>query len=85
MLDASTERLCCLDHVVGARLEAEGHELIRMVMEHVLVYLRTHNPSISLTPVDVGPVAGAEDAAHASVRDIVELVEARFQHDSSDA
>lgn len=37
---------------------------------------------MSLAPVVAGPVAGAEDAARAAIRDIVELVEARFQRDS---
>lgn len=40
---------------------------------------------MSLAPVVAGPVAVAEDATRAAIRDIVELVEARFQRDSGNA
>ena len=36
VLDSTTERLQHLDQALGARLEAEGRELCRVVTEHIL-------------------------------------------------
>jgi hypothetical protein len=78
VLDLAAERLRRLDSTFGSLLEAEGRELCRTVAEHVLVCLRSHFPDLSLEPVIVGPVADAEEAARASVQEVVEAVRARF-------
>jgi hypothetical protein len=78
VLDLAAERLRRLDSAFGTRLETEGRELCRVVAEHVLVCLRSHFPDLSLEPVVVGPVEDAEEAARASVQEVVETVSARF-------
>jgi hypothetical protein len=63
VLDSATDRLRCLDQILGARLEAEGGRLCRAVIEYVLTCFRSHDPTISLEPVIAGPVADTEDVA----------------------
>ena len=60
VLDSAAERLQHLDQALGARLEAEGRELCRMVAEYILTCLQSHDPAISLAPVVDGPVAETE-------------------------
>ena len=67
MLDTAAERLCSLDQTLGARLEEEGRELFRVVVEHVLTCFRSHDPYVSLAPIIEGPVADAEAAAREGV------------------
>jgi hypothetical protein len=84
VLDSATDRLRCLDQILGARLEAEGGRLCRAVIEYVLTCFRSHDPTISLEPVIAGPVADTEDAAREAVQDTVEVVAERFQRDLAD-
>jgi hypothetical protein len=84
VLDSATDRLRHLDHILGTRLEAEGSQLCRVVIEYVLTCFRSHDPAISLAPVIAGLVAAIEDAAWESVQDLVELVAERFQRDPAD-
>jgi hypothetical protein len=84
MLDSTTNRLRCLDQILGARLEAEGSKLCRAVIEYILTCFRSHDPTISLEPVFAGLVADTEDAAREGVQDAVELVVERFQQDPTD-
>ncbi|KAJ1296110.1 hypothetical protein BS78_01G273800 [Paspalum vaginatum] len=60
VLDSAVERLQRLDSTLGERLEAEGRELCRLVVEHLLVCFRSHDPAISLDPVIAGPEEEAE-------------------------
>ena len=69
VLNSALDRLRRLESVLAGQLEAEGRELIRMVAEHILTCLRSHNPAISLAPVVDGPVAEMEAAARDSMRD----------------
>ena len=85
VLDSSVDRLRRLDQILGARLEAEGSKLCRVVVDYVLTCFRSHDPAISLAPVIDGPVAATEDAARESVQDVMEMVDARFQRDPADA
>jgi hypothetical protein len=85
MLDYVADRLWRLDQILGARLEAEGGKLCRVVVEYVLTCFRSHDPTISLVPVIDGPVAATEDAAREGVQDVVEMVAARLQRDPVDA
>jgi hypothetical protein len=81
VLDSASDRLRCLDEILGARLEAEGSKLCRAVIEYVLTCFRSHDPAVSLAPVIAGPVAATEDAARESIQDTVELVAEHFQRD----
>jgi hypothetical protein len=84
VLDSSTDRLRRLNQILGARLEAEGSILYRSVIEYVLTCFRSHDPTISLEPVIVGPVADTEDATREGVQDVVDAVAERFQRDPAD-
>jgi hypothetical protein len=44
----------------------------------------SHDLTISLEPVIVGPVADTEDATQEGIKDVVELVAERFQRDPAD-
>jgi hypothetical protein len=81
VLDSATDRLRRLYQILGARLEAEGGRLCRVVIEYILTCFRSHDPAISLEPVIADPVADTEDAAREGVQDTVELVAERFQRD----
>jgi hypothetical protein len=84
VLDFTTDRLRCLDQILGARLEAEGGRLCRVVIEYILTCFRSHNLAISLESVIAGSVADTEDTAREGVQDTVELVAERFQRDPVD-
>ena len=67
-----------------ASLKPRGRELIRMVAEHILTYLQSHNPAISLAPVVDGPVVETEAAAREGVQDVVDFVAAYFKREPAD-
>jgi hypothetical protein len=77
VLDSTVDRLWRLDQILGARLEAEGGKLYRAVVEYVLTFFRSHDPTISLAPMIAGLVAATEDAAREGVQDAMELVAER--------
>ena len=79
VLSSASDRLQHLGPVLTSQLEAEGRELIRMVAEHILICLRSHDPAISLAPVVDGPVTETEAAARETVRVIVDFVAAYFK------
>jgi hypothetical protein len=81
VLDSIADRLRRLDQILGARLEAEGGRLCRMVIEYILTCFWSHDPTISLEPVISGLVADTEDAAREGIQDTVEVVVERFQRD----
>ena len=60
VLSSALDRLRRLEPVLAGQLEVEGRELIRMVAEHILTCLRSHDPDISLAPVLDGPVVETE-------------------------
>ena len=57
MLDSASARLRRLEQILIGHLEAEGHELCRMVAEYILTCLRSHDPAISLAPI-IGKACG---------------------------
>jgi hypothetical protein len=79
VLDSTTEHLQRLESTLVAHLEAEGWQLARVVVDHVLTCFRSHNLTISLTPVLEGPVPEAEAAAREGVQEAVEIVAAHFE------
>jgi hypothetical protein len=84
VLYSTADRLRHLDQILGARLEAKGGRLCRTVIEYILTCFRSHDPTISLEPVIIGPVVDTKDAAREGVQDTVEMVAERFQRDRAD-
>jgi len=84
VLNSASDRLRRLEPVLAGQLEAKGHQLIRMVAEHILTCLRSHDPAILLTPVVDGPVAETEAATRDSMREIVDFVAAYFKRETAD-
>ena len=84
VLNSASDRLQRLGPVLAGQLETEGRELIRMVAEHILTCLWSHDPTISLAPVVDGPVAETEAAARDSVREVVDFVAAYFKREPAD-
>jgi hypothetical protein len=84
VLDSAADRLQRLDQILGARLDVEGSRLCRSAIEYVLTCFRSHDPTVSLGPVIVGPVADTENAAREGVQDVVDTVAGRFQRDPTD-
>lgn len=70
MLNFAANRLRRLNWTLETRLGKEGHEICRMVVEHVLIE---------------GLVAEAADEAQASIEDATNVVVAAFTRDSPDA
>ena len=85
MLNSASDRLQCLEPFLAGHLEAEGRELIRMVAEHILTCLRSHDPAISLAPVIDGPVAETEATSRESVPEVVDFVAAYFKREPADS
>ena len=84
VLSSALDRLQRLGPVLAGQLESEGRELIRLVAEHILTCLRSHDPTISLAPVIDGPVAETEAAARDSVQEVVDFVAAYFKREPAD-
>jgi len=84
VLDSTAEKLRRLDQVLVGHLETEGRELIRMVAEHILTFLRSHDPAILLAPVIEGPVAETDAPARESVREVIDFVAAYFKREPAD-
>ena len=85
MLNSASDRLRHLEPVLAGQLEAEGRELIRMVAEHILTCLQSHDLAISLAPVLDGPVTETEAIARESVREVVDFVAAYFKREPADS
>jgi hypothetical protein len=85
VLNSASDRIGRLEPVLAGQLEAEGRKMIRMVAEHILTCLRSHDPAISLAPVVDGPVAETEAAARDSVREVVDFVAAYFKQELADS
>ena len=84
MLSSASDSLWRLEPVLAGQLEVKGRELIRMVAEHILTCLQSHDPAISLAPMVDGPVAETEASARESVRDVVDFVAAYFKREPAD-
>jgi hypothetical protein len=73
-----------LKDVVSGRLEAEGHILVEVVAEHMLMCFHSQDPQVSLEPVVQGPVEEVPEAAQVSVRETAKLIVERFNRLSED-
>jgi hypothetical protein len=78
-LESVAERLQRLESILVSRLESEGQELARIVLDHVLTCFRSHSPAISLTPILKSPVTEAEAAAWEGIQEVVEIMASRFE------
>ena len=85
VLNSASDRLRRLEPVLAGQLEAECRELIRMVAEHILTCLRSHDPALSLAPIVDSPVAEMEATARESVREVVDFVAAYFKREPADS
>jgi hypothetical protein len=56
-----------MEDVVAIRLKAEGRILAEVVVEHVLLCLRSQDPQVSLEPVVQGPTEQISEAAQVGV------------------
>jgi hypothetical protein len=73
-----------LKDVVSGRLEAEGHILVEVVAEHMLMCFHSQDPQVSLEPVVQGPVEEVPEAAQVGVRETAKLIVERFNRQSED-
>jgi hypothetical protein len=82
VLDSTAECLQRLESIVIGRLETEGLQVARVVVDYILSYFRSHDPTIPLTPVLVGPVPKTVAAAREGVQEAVEIVATHFERSS---
>jgi hypothetical protein len=74
-----------LEEVAADQVEAEGHVLVERVAEHVLTCFQSRDPIISLDPVVLGPVAGAEEATSSCMQNSTKIMVVWFQRLLEDA
>jgi len=72
VLNSASDRLRRLEPILAG---------VRMVTEHILTCLRSHDPAISLAPVVGGLVAETEASAQESVRDVVDFIASYFKRE----
>ena len=78
-LQSTAQKLQQLDGTIQDLLQSEGAQLMHTVVEHVLTCIRSWDPSASLESVIRGPAPSGEEAARASVQDVVKVVTSRFE------
>ena len=78
-LHSTAQKLQQLDGTIQDLLRSEGAQLMHTVVEHVLTCIRSRDPSASLESVVQGPALDGEEAARASVQDVVKAVTSRFE------
>jgi hypothetical protein len=60
-------------------LETEGRIVAQGMAEYILTSFRSHDPSIQLTPVLVGPLRMTAAATRERVQEAVDMVTARLR------
>jgi hypothetical protein len=68
-----------MESTVLERLVTEGRVVARAMADYVLTYFRSHDPTVPLTPVLVGPVPEMVAAAREGVQGAVEIVVSRIK------
>ena len=66
-------------------LAQEGRQLASGVMEYVLACFHSHDPTISLEPVQLGIVEEKEEAARSAVREVAEQIAQYFSREDEAA
>jgi hypothetical protein len=79
VLDSATECLRHMESAVLYRLETEGRVVTRATVEYILTYFRSHDPTMPLTPVLVGPVRATAVAAREGVQEAADIVVSRIE------
>jgi hypothetical protein len=60
-------------------LETEGSAVARGTAEYILTSFRSHDPTMQLTPVLVGPLRAMAAVAKERVQEAVDMVVSRFR------
>jgi hypothetical protein len=84
MLDSMGAKMLMLEEVIGGQLEADGHDLVKKVVEHALTCFWSRDPNFSLEPVVHGTTVDTQEAARDSVQGVTKIVVARFQWQPED-
>jgi hypothetical protein len=79
LLDSTARRLQDAEAGMQDLLETEGRIVARGMAEYILTSFRSHDPSIQLTPVLVGPLRVTAAAAREGVQEAVDMVAARLR------
>jgi hypothetical protein len=67
VLDSTAERLRDVEASIQDLLETEGHAVARGMAEYILTSFRSHDPTIQLTPILVGPLRATVATAQEGV------------------
>jgi hypothetical protein len=79
LLESTTRRLQDVEAGIQDLLETEGRIVARGMAEYILTSFRSHDPSVQLTPVLVGPLRATAAAAREGVQEAVDMVAARLR------
>jgi hypothetical protein len=79
LLDTTARRLQDAETGMQDLLETEGRIVAREVAEYILTSFRSHDPSIQLTPVLVGPIRATAVAAREGVLEAAGMVASRLR------
>jgi hypothetical protein len=79
VLDSTAERLQGLESGMHELLETEGRAVARGMAEYILTCFRSHDPTIQLTPVLVGPIRAMVAAAQEGVQEAADMVVSRIR------
>jgi hypothetical protein len=79
LLDSTARRLQDAEAGMQDLLEIEGRIVARGMAEYILTSFRSHDSSIQLTPVLVGPLRATAAAAREGVQEAVDMVAARLR------
>jgi hypothetical protein len=79
LLDSTARRLQDAEAGMQDLLETEGQIVARGMAEYILTSFRSHDPSIQLTPVLVGPLRATAAAVREGVQEAVDMVAARLR------
>jgi hypothetical protein len=60
-------------------LETEGRVVARGMAEYILTSFRSHDPTIQLTPILVGPLRATAAAAREGVQEVADMVAAHIR------
>jgi hypothetical protein len=79
VLDFAAERLRRMESTILDRLGTEGRAVARTMAEYILTCYQSHDPTISLTPVLVGPVRETVAAAREGVQEVADIMVSRIE------
>jgi hypothetical protein len=77
VLDSTAERLRDVEASIQDLLETEGCVVARGMAEYILTSFWSHDPTIQLTPILVGPLWATAAAVREGVQEAADMVAAR--------